>query len=750
MPNLLKKITKGKKEKEVKIPEGDLTEAELFITIILSDQELQAALISKSQEIKEYSSIKTYFDRQDLLTQLDQALQDLGPLADEVADCVFVFDETWLKEGDLQDSKKVIVKDLTDSLSLSALGQMSISEGIHQARIMKDSHDSSIIIYLREKDFDLLLIKHGKLLANLKIGRSAKLSDDLQEGLARISQELGEQGKYFPNKVFLSSLNLTQKVLNKEQAELQKFDWTKLSGFLQVPEFAVLSNDYLIKAFSLAASHMLSKNFESKLTQEFSEMTSGDKIDSPDQVLTSDEPELAVEKKKVSSFGIDLSSEKIDLEDKPQNQTQLAKSQSEEISNDNLKAVDLSTINNQDKKSLKSKKGSILKHFFKKNKKSLLIGIGGGLLALITLFVLFNLFLSNVTVKVTANEKILQKNLEIILDPQLAESDFTENLLKASLEEKEVNGEDSLSTTGISLVGDKAQGKVKLFNKTFTDKTFPDDTVLEYEDIAFVLNEEVTVPAAIAEEEDEGQNIDYGSVEVSLTAQDIGAEGNISKDNKLSVADFSEDTYSATVIEDFSGGSSREIRVVSQEDLDNLLNQLRESLNDIAVDEFKEESRDGVHFVPTGNNRVVDSSFDHEEGDEVETLSLSMTLAVEAVKYLSSDLKQLAEEVLLLDLPENYEFVDEEPSLLSDEPEPMADDSNRLVLDAELSARARAVVNQESLNDLVLGRSLEEAKNNLEEQESIDRAEIILQPAFMSRILQKLPKDAARFNFLID
>jgi len=358
--------------------------------------------------------------------------------------------------------------------------------------------------------------------------------------------------------------------------------------------------------------------------------------------------------------------------------------------------------------------------------------------------------LSDVTVKVTANERILQKNLEIILDPQLAESDFTKNLLKVSLEEKEIKGEDTLSTTGISLVGDKAQGKVKLFNKTFTDKTFSANTIFKYEDIAFVLNEEVTVPAAVSEEEDDGQNIDYGSVEVALTAQDIGAEGNIGKDSKLAVADFSENTYSATAIEDFSGGSSREIRVVSQKDLDNLQNQLKENLYAIAVKEFKEESKDGVYYVPTGESRIVDFAYDHEEGDEVETLSLTMTLAVEAVKYSSSDLKQLAEEVLLLDLPENYEFVDEEPSLLSDEPQLMTDGSNRLVLDAELSAKAKAKINQEALNDLVLGKSLEEAKNNLEEQETIDRAEIILQPAFMGRVLQKLPKDSSRFNFIIN
>ena len=169
MPNLLKKITKGRKEKQTKFAKGNLAEADLFISIILCDQELQTALVDRKQEIKEYSSIKTYFDRQDLLTQLDQSLQDLGTLADEVADCVFIFDENWLKDGDLLDSKKAIVKELSEDLSLTALGQMSITEGIHQARVMKDPHDSSITLYLREKDFDLLLIKHGKLLANLKL-----------------------------------------------------------------------------------------------------------------------------------------------------------------------------------------------------------------------------------------------------------------------------------------------------------------------------------------------------------------------------------------------------------------------------------------------------------------------------------------------------------------------------------------------------------------------------------------------------
>jgi hypothetical protein len=756
MPNLLKKISRKNKEKTAKASAKPKASEKLFISIILSDQELQSALLSKEQGIKEYSNIKNYFDRQDLLMQLDQSLQDLGPVADDVAECVFIFEDSWLKDDDLLDSKKVVVQEIAEDLSLSAIGQLSISEGIYQARILKDVHDSSITIYLREKDFDLVLIKHGQLLAKLKVGRSDKLSDDLQEGLARISQDLGEQGKYFPNKVFLCTFSLSQKDLKNDQIELQAYDWTQVGGFLQNPEFVLLDQDFLVKSLSLAANYILSNESTTELGVLNTEKSAKETSTSQD----SSESELAIanEAAKVSSFGIDLSAEKAVVDQ--QNKKTVPTSQSEEISAlDDEEAEDQTQTNLVGDNLLMDEKKTAVKHFFKKNRKSMKIGIGGGLLVLLALFLFFYLFLSNVTIEITPNQQVLQKNVEIILDPQAEASDFSQNLMKVSLVQKEVSGEDVASTTGVSLVGEKAKGKVELFNKTFTDKTFAAGTSLKYENddesVLFVLDEEVTVPAAESEEEEkEGErgrvtDIDYGSLEVTVTARDIGAEANIKEDSKLLVANFSEDTYSATAIENFTGGFSREVRVVSPDDLSNLLNQLREELNQIAADEFQAESKDGTYFVPTGNSEIINSQYDYEEGDEIETLSLSMTLEVEAVQYSSDDLKQLAEEVLLLELPENYVFVDEKPSLLSGEPVLMDDDSDRLVLDAELSAKAKANIDSNLIQDLVVGKTVEEAKNNLKEQELIDQAEIIFQPSFMSKFFYKIPKDSARFNLLI-
>jgi hypothetical protein len=748
MPNLLKKITQRKKENKGFESGSSSSQEELFISIVLSDQELQSALVSRQQEIKEYSSIKTYFDRQDLLVQLDQSLQDLGLLADDVADCVFIFDQSWLKDGELLDSKKVIVQELSEGLSLSALGQMSVIEGLHKSRIMNDPRDSSLTIYLRERDFDLVLIKHGQLLVNLKIGRSANLTDDLQEGLARISQELGEQGKYFPNKLFLTSLNLSQKSLKKEQAQLQAFDWTKVSGFLQEPQFVILETDFLIKSLSLAASHMLSNDFRSKLDQDPIQTQNVEKNIEPEKDSLNEE-QLKTEEQKISSFGIDLASDRIKpgKENKESRPSSFESRELKEFNSDqanNPIATDPILV----KKPEKSKKMTPLTRFLKKNRKSLIIGVTSGLLALVFFLLIFSLFLSNVTIKIWADEKMLQKNIDIILDPQLAESDFSKNLLKVSLVKKEISGQDTLSTTGISLVGDKAKGKINLFNKTSAEKTFAAGTSLEYEDILFELEEEVTVPAA--EEKEGGSGMDYGSAEASVVAKDIGADANIDQNSKLKVGDFSEDTYSATALDNFSGGSSREVRVVSKEDLDTLLIQLRKSLNEIAIDEFANESKDGVYLIPSNINRITSFEYDHEEGDEVETLSLEMSLEAEAVKYLSSDLKQLAQAVLLLDLPENYNFVDEEPSLLSDQPVPDEEDNSRLILSTELSAKSRANINEESLLNLIVGKTIEEAKNDLEGKETITKAEIVYQPAFLANFVKKLPKNASRFNFIID
>jgi aryl-alcohol dehydrogenase-like predicted oxidoreductase len=73
-----------------------------FFTVLLTDQYLQSALVvnnGQGIQIKEFSTLKTYLDRKDLLEQLDQSLQQLGTESQDVVETIFVFDHSWLEDA---------------------------------------------------------------------------------------------------------------------------------------------------------------------------------------------------------------------------------------------------------------------------------------------------------------------------------------------------------------------------------------------------------------------------------------------------------------------------------------------------------------------------------------------------------------------------------------------------------------------------------------------------------------------------
>lgn len=746
MPNLLKKKANSKLDQVIPETAAKKKKSHYFITIILTDKYLQSSLVSNNGQgvqIAEFSPIKSYFDQRDLLEQLDISLQELGPESEDVSETVFAFDDSWLKNGDLEDSKKVILKEVTESLSLEAIGQFSTSEALAEARIIADENDSCLLLFFKDESFDLIFLKHGRLLNLISIGRSNDVVADLQEALARINKSLDDDNRYFPNKLLLTSISLNQKELNKVSNSLHKFDWTSNPGFLQEPSIAVLEEDYMIKSISLSAGKILNKEgLKLKVENKTEVPTTVTNVTPKEELPT--EPELivpdakdnpleAMEKKEeqASSFGIAVD------EDLIKNKFPGSKKKKKD------KMTELAIDQDQPKK---NKKRSTFQRFFLQHKKIILIGAGAGLLSLIILFSVFSLFLSKVRVKITPDQKILQKTTQVTLNPDIAESDFEKSILKASIESKSISGQDVMQTTGISLVGEKAKGKVNIFNKTDEEEEFDAGTQLSYEGIVFTIDEDVKV--ASASETSSGSGTEYGKAEVAVTASDIGADANLAEETKLRVSDYYDDAFSAVVLETFSGGSSREIRVVAQADRTSLLNTLTTKLIEEAQKELDQDSKDGVYYLATGNSTVANSNFSGEVGTETESLSLDLNLNVESIKYLSTDMKQLAAEVLKQDLPENYQFVDEEPELMT-APAESASASANIKLDAELMTKAVAQLDLDALENEILGKELSEASSVLTAKETIKDAQIVFNPPFIAGVLKKLPNNANRIKFEI-
>lgn len=723
-------------------------EKHYFFTVLLTDKYLQSSLVSNNGQgiqIKEFSEIKTYFDRKDLLDQLDKSLQQLGAESQDVVETIFAFDQEWLEDGELSDTKKPIVKEISEELSLDAVGQFSIPEALAEARLIGDENDSCLLLIFKEDSFNLIFLKHGEFLDLINVGRSDDIVNDFTEALARAAKKLGQEGKYFPNKILMTSIALKQKELQSLHEKLVKVDWTANPGFTQVPNIVVLEADYMIKSASLSAGKIYTKEiFLTKLPKKNGEnqQTMESAFSKPDEELNSMVPpnvpiqtpqslpemndDYAIEKPSASSFGINFDQNYFDNSAKNQNLP------AQETAEDSTSQFE-GPIKNQ-----KNKKRSPLMRFYLAHQKIILIGVGAGLLGILSIFTIFSFFFSKVRVIFTPKQILLQQSAIITIDPNIAKSDFGKGLLKASVETKEISGQDVTATTGIGLVGDKAKGKVVIYNKTLDSAQLNAGTILSSNNIEFLIDEAVEIPAA--EEKDSGR--DYGKAEVAVTANDIGSEANFNKDTKFRVAEYFDDKFSATALDNFSGGSSREVRVVAEVDLNRLLETLKDKLVKEANVELEQTSQDGIYLVPTGKTKVIKSDFSAELGGETESLSLDLTLEVEAVKYSAADLKELASSILEKDLPQGYLFKDQ-PSLMSDKAQ-TASDSSRIKLNAEISTKAMADLNLSELKKEVVGRDWMTTEQDLESKDDIEQVDFIFSPPFLANILKKLPTDEAR------
>ncbi len=707
-------------------------EKHYFLTVLLTDKYLQSSLVANNGQgvqIKEFSEIKSYFDRQDLIDQLDKSLQQLGSESQDIVETIFAFDQNWLEAGELSDSKKPIVKEIAEELSLDAIGQFSVPEALAEARLIGDEHDSCLLIVFKEDVLDLIFLKHGKFLDLITVGRSANVVDDFNEVLARAAKHLNQDGKYFPSKVLMTSIALKPKELESLHQQLVQTDWSNNPGFTQPPTIVALEADYMIKSVSLSAGKVFGKeNMLAKLPlQNFSNdqeiMSQPVKATKEAVVVEQTDNDYALEKvsapASASSFGINfdqhyLSTQKNNSSDLPA-----------------APAVEKQVI----------KRRSAFDRFYLSHKKMILLGVAAGLLGLLSIFMVFAFFFSKVVVTLTPEQSLLQKSITITLDPNLDESDFNKALLKASLQVKEINGQDVTETTGIGLVGDKAKGKATIYNKTATKTELKQGTILSNNGIEFLTDATVEIPEATEKQGGDGK--DYGKVEVAVTAKDIGSEANFNKDTKFRVAEYFEDKFSAVAADNFSGGSSREVRVVAEVDLNRLTDSLSKKLVAEAMKEFEQESVDGTYLVPTGKNKVLKSNFSAKLGDETESLTLDLTLEVEAVKYFSADLKKLGLALLEKDLPAGYSFIDQDPSLLSDKAQ-VASDSSQIKLSADLSAKAMAKLDLDQLKQAIVGKSWLEAEEYLESNSEIKQAQVSFRPPFLINILRNLPNNPTR------
>jgi hypothetical protein len=721
-------------------PTQELSRKVLYLAY--SDQSVEAHLLEltgTTAKILEHSTSEQFSDQASALVRTDECLQQLGPDSESISEVLLGLDPNWVQNGEIAVDKKPFLKQVFTDLSLKPLGFISFAEALSQQLIAKDSSASLLLLYCAEKKISIVQLQKGVIERAESVGRSEDIVADMTEGIARFTKEGGET-EYLPSTLLLASFALSDEQLTELQQQLLAHSWTATQLFLQPPVISIIPRQDVINSIALEASAVLQVdaamtsqsssaeaiNTQSPASTQPTTRTPASSAAGHDNLVTT-EPERAVESLP-KSFGIPLSPTQ--LESAREGFGTL-------ISEDATDPVKTHT------EQLRPPK--LLAHHIKK---SALIGAVAGVGALVILTVGAVSFFTTAVVSVTLTQKPLSADLEITLDPQAVNTDVEKRVLAATTITEEVTGEGTAETTGVKIVGEKATGEILIYNKTTAEKSFDAGTKLTAGGVVFHLTQAVTIPAAKVEQTGSREVKDYGQSTATIEADLIGDAGNKPEKTELTVASFATSSYSAEAVKGFTGGSSREVRVVSQADRTELQKEVLRKVLDAANEDFKTRSGSGTYILTTTDITVTDAQFDAAVETEANTLSLALTAQVSALSYATADIHPIAEAALKTKIPEGFVLSPEDPQVLSAPTQQSSVTSDPVELKVNISSYAVASPNSELWQAGIAGKSVGEAQQYLEKLDEVSRATVVLQPSLLMRVYPKLPSSAERITIL--
>lgn len=694
-----------------------------FLSLYITEELVQAAVwgIKQSQiDIISRSQPHRYTNQKDAVDKVDESLQELSKESEQTNKVVFGFDASWIHQTSVTDDHKNLVKLITSKLNLEPLGFVSTSESLVQQLISDQPRLSAVVLFFHQELVSLFLLRNGKLAAYVDSPRSEDVIADVREGLQRLVKQ-SDSDEYLPSQILLVRASLFDEQLTAQQPKLMAYDFSQEQRFVESPVMEVLQPDTVLEAATkqggLAVAKLNGLVVTTSHTRSFQIDGSDSSSDvmSESDMLTQQSPDENEQsgREHPTSFGVPIADATTHIE---------AQNPEEEL--------EFTPI-------------VIRKH--PSPKKVMVIGaliglitvLAGGLVALWLLY--------QVKVQLVTTTSVVTDDVQITLDPASPASDPEKLILKADLVSKELSDTLTQETTGVKLVGEKAKGTIVLYNKTNAPKTFSKDTRLQAEALQFVLDEDVEVASASVSEISggDGEKRDYGKKEVAVTAVAIGAQSNIAKDTQLKVASFDTSTYAAIAKESFSGGSSREVRVVSADDQQKLQKDLIESLTKKAAAAFKQDSVDGKYIIPTGKLKTEEATYSATLGKEADNVSLTMTVNFEGVAYAREDVKPLVLRVLGDQVAEGYQLVDAEPEILSS-PSKISTNSAKVVLDANVSSKIKPIVTADAVRDALLGKTHAQAVDHLKQRSEFESITITYTPPFVRQLFGLIPAQANR------
>lgn len=513
---------------------------------------------------------------------------------------VFGLSSNWLEGGELSGKGAKILKKLAAELELAPQAFVPIAAAInHFLKVEKFPAPQVIALGLfatglKQPFCEVSLLDKNKV--------AATITSDLPPTLEKVKEQLKQlaPGRQLPPRVVIYGIDGHANLAR----QIESADWQDY--FIQEPKFDFLGDRELARAIAYAqAADLLGHEPQAK-------------------ELTPPVPvQLMVPSKPTNELGF------IEGEDILETQkSEPPTPEQPEIDQPKEQSIAIGA------KGLVSKLMGV-QIFSSLPKKLALIVLGFLITAALVTFVAGQfLTKAEVTIKVKGQEH--QDNFQatvtegVNFDPQKSQ-------IPGQITTAAAQGNQKAVTTGNKKIGEKSRGEVAVLNWTMAPKKFPQGTaIISKGGIKFTLDSDVEVASRSATP---------GKNKVGATAAEVGESSNLSQGAEFTFVAFDEISYSAQAETNFTGGSERQVTVVTQEDAARLEKSQTETLETRAREDLKNKSPGKLLLDDAIIIKIARKNFDKKVDEEASLLTLDMEVEATAIIFDENDLKKFLAEV---------------------------------------------------------------------------------------------------------
>ncbi len=651
-----------------------------FLSLVLRDEKAQAVIFEETEGIvriigqkeEHFSASIDEVSQEELLEKLDKAISSAEsslPENIQTQKTIFGVKESWTEKDQIKKDYLVKLKKASEELGLIPIGFLVISQAIsHLLQKEEGAPVSAILVEINKKSVTVTLLRAGKSIET----KSSEVHESIPFTVDTLLKHF-DIPEILPSRII---------IFNGKEDLSQEFishTWSKSLPFLHLPQITNLPHGFDAKAVLFGAAtqmgfEVLQKDIPKEPQVAKQEEPVEEKIPSPIEEPT------AYKNLGASDFGfakdIDIAKMPVPREEEFQEPVESLPTEQEE------EQEVIPQINSKEEHGIPtSKKGFsdmlslarniliailalafliIRKVNIKKVSSSapsgkLRIVVPAILIVVIAIITSYFLFMK-ATINITVDPKISEQNKSVLFSITKP-SDPSKNIIKGEFITVSEDGSVSTSATGKKDVGTNAKGIVTIFNSLSQSKTLSAGTIIKAPNgLEFTLDSSVTIKAVASRSADEPPPSSQTAT-VNVTAAQLGKESNLPSGTKLTISSFSITDLVAKNDNPFSGGTKKEVTVVSKDDSSKLEGDLVKQLENKAKEDLQGKLDQNKILLPKLITETLGKkSLNVKVGDEASQVTLTGTVEYQGLSYNKDDLIKFSKSLLSKDVPSNQEI----------------------------------------------------------------------------------------------